>query len=178
MTEPTDHTVTPASMPAHLAGTEPEQDEQPPKTVEWYENEVRKLRKESANYRTKLREAETEIGAAAAQLDAMRYREVERLAAEHLRDPADVWQAQRDMAAYLDDEYGTVDPDKVAEAAQSLVTEKPHYAADKQAAPPPTNRPIEGLRGGATPGDYSGPTQPTWADVIPRPLHSRMAGGE
>jgi hypothetical protein len=178
MTEPIDPTPSPAAMPAHLPGAEPEpQDERPPRTLEWYEEEVRKLRKESANYRTKYREAATDLEAAASQLGAMRHAEIERLAAEHLKDPSDVWRAQADPSAFLDEEFGTVDPAKVTEVAQSLVTEKPHYAADKRVAPPPTNRPIEGLRGGATPGDYTGTPEPTWADVIPKPVGRMSAGG-
>lgn len=184
MTDPID-SPTPAAMPAHLPGAEvvegtppePAEDERPPRTIEWYEAEVKRLRKESANYRTKLREAETDIEQAAAQLGAMRHAEIERLAAEHLKDASDVWQAQSDPAAFLDEEFGTVDPAKVAEAAQSLVTDKPHYAADKRIAPPPTDRPIESLRGGATPGDYTGPKEVQWSDVIPRPTSRMTPGG-
>lgn len=122
MTESINPTPSPTVMPGHLPGTEPEtpDEERPPRTMEWYEEEVRKLRKESANYRTKLRDAEATIEEAAAQLGAMRSVEIERLAAEHLKDPSDVWRAHADPAAFLDDEFGTVDPAKVAEAAQSL----------------------------------------------------------
>ena len=76
--------------------------------------------------------------------------DIQRLAAETLLDPTDVWRQQPDMAALLDDEYQSVDPAKVTAAAQQLVTEKPHLARP-QNAPPPTDRPIEGLRRGASP---------------------------
>ena len=178
MTEPIETTPSPTAMPTHLPGAEPKPGEEwPPRTMEWYEEEVRKLRKENANYRTKYREAATDLEAAASQLGAMRHAEIERLAGETLREASDVWQAQPDPAAFLDEEYGTVDPAKVAEAAQSLITEKPHYAADFRVPPPPSDRPIEGLRAGASPTQGQ-PTQPSWRDVIPRPMPSRMAGGE
>jgi hypothetical protein len=91
------------------------------------------------------------------------------------RTPSDVWQAQSDPDAFLDEEYGTVDAAKVAEAAQSLTEQKPHYAADKRVAPPPSDRPIEGLRGGATPADFK-KAQPSWADAI-RARTTTMGGG-
>lgn len=170
MTDPIN--PTPSAMPSRLPAAEHQSDEtaeQPPRTMEWFEHELSRVRKESANYRTRLRAAESDIEQAAAQLGAMRHAEIERFAAEHLRDPSDVWRAQADTAAFLDEEFGTVDPAKVAEVAQALTAEKPHYAADKRVPPPPSDRPVEGLRAGATPADYTGPTQPTWADVIPKP---------
>jgi hypothetical protein len=177
MTQPTPSDPSPSAMPAQLPGAEPEQPEHKRQwTSEEYDAEITKLRKENASWRTKYREAATDLEAAASQLGAMRHAEIERLAAEHLKAPADVWQAQPDAAAFLDDEYGTVDPAKVAEVAQSLVTEKPHYAADKRVAPPPSDRPVESLRSGAIASGEK-PTQPSWRDVIPRPL-GRMAPGE
>ena len=83
MTEPIETTPSPTAMPTHLPGAEPKPGEEwPPRTMEWYEEEVRKLRKENANYRTKYREAATDLEAAASQLGAMRHAEIERLAGE------------------------------------------------------------------------------------------------
>lgn len=164
MTEPTQ--PTPAAMPTKLPNTEAEAAEpadRMPRTPEQYEAELAKVRKEAASYRTKLRAAESDIEQTATQLGAMRRAEVERLAAEHLRDASDLWQAQPDPAAFLNDD-GAVDPDKVAEAAQALTANKPHYAADKRIAPPPSDRPVEGLRAGASPEQKV--TQPTWSNVI------------
>ena len=170
MTEPIDTTPSPSAMPTHLPGAEPEQPEHKRQwTSEEYDAEITKVRKEAAGWRTKLREAESQLG-------AMRRTEVERHAAEHLRDGTDIWQAQFDLAEFVNDD-GTIATDKITETALALAAEKPHYSAPPTGRPP-SDRPVEGLRAGATPADYNGPTQPTWADVIPRPPHSRMAGGE
>lgn len=173
MTEP----ITPASMPASIdtPDTEPEppEAERPPRTMEWFENEVKKLRKESATYRTKLREAEATIEKATAQLSAMWHSEIERIASQNLRDGSDVWQVQSDPAAFIGNN-GAIDPEKVTQAAQELIESKPHYQAERKTAPPPTDRPIESLRGGASPGNLQPPQKPQWSDVIPRPPHGRL----
>jgi hypothetical protein len=66
------------------------------------------------------------------------------------------------MGAFLD-EFGAVDQAKVTEAAQQLVAERPHLARPPQ-APPPTDRPIEGLRRGASPD--ATPSAPSWQSFI------------
>jgi hypothetical protein len=95
----------------------------------------------------------------------MRMSEVQRVAAEHLIDPSDIWTAPASLSDLLD-EYGVPDPAKVADAAKALADNKPHLAAAAPVTKPPSERPIEGLRAGATPSDYTPPPQPTWSDAI------------
>lgn len=126
---------------------------------------AKKLRSENKNLRERLRALESDYEAAATRLEGMRHAEIERLAAEHLIDPHDIW---ADLPAdSVVDEYGMVNPAKVAEAAKALTASKPHLAKDYNPRPaPPTDRPIEGLRGGATPYDFTPQPQPTWSDAI------------
>lgn len=152
MTEP--HTATPADMPEHPV----------PENLE----AAKKLRAENKKLRDRLRALETDHEAAVSRLDGMRHAEVERIAAEHLIDAADIWTAAQDVNNLVDDD-GLVDAGKVSEAAQALVAEKPHLGASyRPQNRPPTERPIESLKPGASPsrGQHS---TPTWADVF-RPL--------
>lgn len=71
-----------------------------------------------ARYRRQLRDTEGERDALAAQLDAMRRSEVERIAGAVVAEPSALWAAE----VALDDllgEDGTVDPGKVTEAAEA-----------------------------------------------------------
>jgi len=129
--------------------------------------EIRKLRKEAQRLRERLRDAETDMERAITQAAAMQRADIERIASEHLADPADLWSVNPDSAE-LCDEYGIVDADKVAEAAKGLIADKPHYAAEKPVTAPPTDRPIENLRS-AMPTRDPAPA-PSWQQVIrPRP---------
>ena len=111
---------------------------------------VRKIRREAANLRARMHELEEQLGAAAARETARDRAEVERIAGEHLVDPGDIWRAQPDLTAYYDGEFHEITRDRVIETAMALAREKPHLARP-QAAPPPTDRPLEGLRSGAAP---------------------------
>jgi hypothetical protein len=149
MTEPIDTTPpSPTAMPAHLPGTEPADTETATKLDEsgWDPaavTEIRALRRENANWRTKYREAEQDMESAVSRLNAMQHAEVERIASQHLLDPGDIWRTGADVD--FSNELGELDAGKVAEAAQSLIADRPHLARPT-IAPPPTNRPVEGLR--------------------------------
>lgn len=125
-------------------------------------DQAKNLRSENRNLRQRAKAAEEGLEQAASRLAAMQRAEVERLASEHLFDPTDVWRAGTELASYLTED-GTIDPDKVTEAAQAITSDKPHLTAPRK-APPPTDRPIEGLRVGASPNET--PTQPTWSGAI------------
>lgn len=128
-------------------------------------DQARNLRSENKNLRQRMKAAEEGLQQASARLLAMQRAEVERLAASELIDPADLWTAHADVDGFLTDD-GTIDPQRVTEAAQAITTVKPHLAAEKKIGPPPTNRPVEGLRPGASPATQV--SQPTWADAIRR----------
>jgi hypothetical protein len=127
---------------------------------------AKRLRSENKTQRERAKAAETELEATKAQLAAMRRTEVERLAGAELIDPADLWNAHADVAEFLTDD-GTIDAGLVNEAAQAITAAKPHLAAEKKTSPPPSDRPVEGLRSGATPDTRPSPA-PTWAEAIRR----------
>ena len=146
MTEPIE-TPTPTGGDAAVdtSAPEPEADDGPMTLAE-----AKKLRRENQSLRTRLHESEEQIGAAAAREAARDRAEVERIAAEHLIDATDIWRAQPDLAAYYDSEFHEITKDRVVETAKALAAEKPHLAKPNT-APPPTDRPIEGLRTGSAP---------------------------
>lgn len=125
--------------------------------------EIRKVRNEAKKLRARLREAESAASAAAAALEAMRRTEVQRLAAEHLIDGTDIWTAQTTVEELLSED-GTIDAGKVAETAAAITAAKPHLAAPNTAARPPTDRPIESLRSGASPDRP--PQKPDWFSAL------------
>jgi hypothetical protein len=127
--------------------------------------DVRQLRRENKTLRERAKAAEAELETRSTQLAAMRRAEVERLAGSDLIDPSDLWSAHPDVDGFLTED-GTIDPTKVAEAAQAITTAKPHLAADKPVSRPPSDRPIESLRPGAS--SDTRPAQPTWADALRR----------
>jgi hypothetical protein len=119
-------------------------------------DQARKLRSENKALRERAQTAETRLAAA-------HHADVERIAGEILIDPTDVWTAQPDMSAFYDDEFGQITADKVVAVAKELAAAKPHLAKPPS-APPPTDRPIEGLRPGAAPEVKT--TTPSWSSAI------------
>jgi len=150
--------------------TEPNEPTTPPEPVDDVVDEpltlaeARKLRRESAGLRRRLHDAEEQIGAEAARETAHQRAEVERIAAEHLVDASDIWRAQPDLSAYCDEEFHEITRDRVVETAKALAAEKPHLARPQQISPPPTSRPIEGLKSGAMPDEKPAPVG--WSAVI------------
>ena len=112
-----------------------------------------KLRNEAATNRIRAQEAEAKVAAlegATARLAALEHAEIERVAAEQLIDAGDVWRIDPDtQQSWYDQEFKQLQPDKVRESIETLVAAKPHLA--RAATPPPSARPIEGLRPGASP---------------------------
>ena len=94
------------------------------------------------------------------RLERMQRREIERLAADKLSDPQDVWLAGVAVGDVCNEE-GDVDPELVGKAIDALVEKHPHW----QASRPETPR--RGLTSGAT-----SPAQrraPSWADALRQP---------
>ncbi|WP_083178141.1 hypothetical protein [Mycobacterium scrofulaceum] len=87
-----------------------------------------KLHKEAAKYRTRAREAEQQRDALVARVEALQLREVNRLAGEHLAQPADLLALGGVTLAELLDEDGNVDPETVADAAEALIESRPGLA--------------------------------------------------
>jgi hypothetical protein len=132
---------------------------------------ARKLRSENRNLRQRLHEAESaakvDVDALTARLAALERAEVERLAAQDLIDPADLWQTDVTAQSFYDDAFTQIVPDKVRDATAALIKSKPHLARPpRQATPPPTDRPIESLRPGASPEPRR--TEVTWSSALRR----------
>ena len=144
---------------AHGQETEPDDDELDPRA----RAAMQKLRRENQSLRTRMHEYEETLGAAAARETARDRAEVERIASEHLVEAADIWRAQPDIQAFYDDEFHQITRDRVVETAKALVAEKPHLARPNT-APPPSDRPIEGLRPGARAEEKPQPV--TWSSAL------------
>ena len=161
--------ASPAELPVEPAA---------PKSLEDYEAMVRKLRDENASWRTKLRDAEPILQAHAEAEEAAktevqraneRAAEAERIAAEResqlnvLRAAAKHGIPEEDY-----DLLGSGTPEELDARAARLAARYPSSTAP---TPPPSDRPVEGLRPGASP---TPPAQPD--DSYPeswRPVQAR-----
>lgn len=85
-----------------------------------------KAGREAAAYRRKLRDAEAERDALAGRLEAAQRRDVERIAADLLGDPKDLWLGGVQVAEVLDDE-GQVDRERLDARIAEVLTEHPSW---------------------------------------------------
>ena len=91
-------------------------------------DELGRARREAAERRVKLREAEAERDQLRAVVAGLQRGQVETLVASRLFDPADIWRAEGvELDALLDDD-GAVDSAKVDAAVSKAVAAKPHWA--------------------------------------------------
>ena len=127
---------------------------------------VKRLRQEAQRLRHLLREEQanrqSEQASALARIAEYEKREIEQAAAQVLIDPQDVmrYTSAEEQAAF-NDEFGAIVADTVVEAAKRLAAQRPHLAKTQR---PPTDRPLEGLRGGASPEQQARPI--TWAQAL------------
>ena len=117
-----------------------------------------KLRRENHSLRSRLHESEEQVGAAAARETQRQRADIEAIAAEHLVEGQDIWRAQPDMDAFIDEQFHEITRDRVVETAKQLASEKPHLARPN-VSPPPSQQPIESLRPGASPEVKPKPTR-------------------
>jgi hypothetical protein len=89
----------------------------------------RKLSDEAAKWRVQARAEETNRLIAEAKLAGVQTREVNRLLATKLQMPDDFWIASDVKLEDLLGDEGEVDADKVAEAADAVLQNRPHWAA-------------------------------------------------
>ena len=89
--------------------------------------EIRRLREEAGKRRHALREVEAERDRLRDRVEAADRAEVERLLADRLVDPSDIWSNGVQLSDLHDDE-GNLDAEKVTEAAAKLIERKPHFA--------------------------------------------------
>ncbi|MGH3967727.1 MAG: hypothetical protein ACRDTV_06320 [Mycobacterium sp.] len=124
--------------------------------------------REAAKYRRRLRDAEAERDQLAERLNAMQRVEAERLAAQHLADPTDLWRDGLELAELLGDD-GLIDAGKVADAARATTAQHPHWTKPQPRHPAPGRG--AGLRSGASnPADHRGSS---WQQVLRDAVHGR-----
>lgn len=146
--------VAQASKELHTEETE----SKPPRTPEQWEAEIAKLRKESAGYRTKLREAEPIIkqhqeAEEANKSEAQREREARELI-QRERDDLLVGYTRLELAAQYNippDEIDLIGSGSREEMETIAARLGPLFASRERTPAPPSNRPVEGLRPGASP---------------------------
>ncbi|WP_051161336.1 hypothetical protein [Nocardia brevicatena] len=127
-TDPTD-----AEVPADAAPETPDTDaEQQPEG------------REAAKYRRRLRETETERDSFRERVAGYERAEVERLAAEMMADPSDLWVAGTELDN-LRGKDGAIDEKKVRDTIQGLLEQRPHWKRAQR-----THTPARGLKSGAT----------------------------
>jgi hypothetical protein len=152
MTEPTDTPAPPAEAVSEAQEAAPEATEADTADDDATEADpAAKARKEAAAYRRRLRDTETERDALRGRLETMQRAEVERLAAEKLATPSDLWLAGTNLADLLDDD-GNLDAGKVTETLNRIVAERPHWS-----------RPAPDFDGGLR---QSAPATPGWASLL------------
>lgn len=117
--------------------------------------------REAAKYRTRLRDAEAARDTLSERLSTMQRREVERLAAGHLADAADIWRDGLELDTLLGED-GHLDSAKVVEAAKAVRKAHPHWAPPR---PQRRNPAADGFRNGATGGDGL-VHAPSWQSVL------------
>lgn len=108
------------------------------------------LRREAARYRRTLRDTETERDALRTTVQQYQRTEMERIAANHLAQPSDLFLVS-DQAELLAED-GTVDPEKVTAKCSEIVRERPSWA-------PRTPNYDGGARTSAAAG-------PSWSQVL------------
>ena len=91
--------------------------------------------REAAKYRHRAKIAEAERDQLAERLTVLRRAEVERLAAAHLADGADVWRDGVELESMLNDD-GDIAADKVEATAKALLEAHKHWRRVAPAAPP------------------------------------------
>lgn len=126
-----DVTSAPSGADISIAPSEPagaSTEREPPS---W--EEVRQLRAEAKRHRLAKNASEAERDQLRGRVDAQDRREVERVAAEQLANPSDLWLTVQ--LAELRDEDGELDSDKISARLDQLTAEKPHWR--KTTGPPP-----------------------------------------
>lgn len=146
--------VSPAEMPA----TTPERHQ-----IDL--DRARQLRSENKAMRDRAKSAEAQVASLTERVAGYQRTEVEHAAGQLLENPGDLFTGGATLADFLDED-GAVDLDAVTATAQDLVTERPHWAKGYQGNRPPSNRPIETLKGGATDPNYDNRPSVSWGGLL------------
>lgn len=141
---------------AEVTDSKPE--EKPSRSPEDYETEIQRLRKEAAGYRTKLRETEPIVKAHQEQQEANKtelQKAQEALAARD-KEFADLQTGYTRLELAAMHNIPPDDIDLIGSGTREEMEARAArlgalHAANAKTPPPPTNRPVEGLRPGASP---------------------------
>ncbi|MEU1956140.1 hypothetical protein [Nocardia rhamnosiphila] len=126
------------------AAAEPTATDAPPAEVDSTEREQQGGNQEAKKWRLKLRDTEAERDGLRERVATYERTEVERLVADRLADPADLWVAGTELDA-LRGKDGAIDPAKVKESVDALLEQRPHWKRATRSVPRPG-----GLKSGAT----------------------------
>jgi hypothetical protein len=113
-----------------------------------------------ARYRVERNEARQERDSLAARIEALQIREVERIAGEHLAQPADLLSLGGVSLVDLVNADGCVDHDSVADLAAALIESRPGLAKN------PRVLAVDPTQGS---GGKPGKPAPTFADLLRQP---------
>lgn len=117
---------------------------------------------EAAKYRRRLRDTEKQRDALAERVTAYQRTDIERQAAQHLADGADIWRDGAQLADLLT-ETGELDNDKITELCTTLADSHPHWRKRVPASPPASTVTANGkITDGA-------PPPRTWTDLLQTP---------
>ncbi|MEU7764355.1 hypothetical protein AB0B25_04450 [Nocardia sp. NPDC049190] len=116
--------------------------------------------REAAKYRRQLRDTEAERDSLRERVTTYERAEVERLVADHLADPADLWVSGVELDA-LRGKDGAIDQDKVKTAVAELLEQRPHWQKRLKPLAPPAS-----LVSGAT--GTSDRLGTSWSDAFSR----------
>ena len=177
-----------AAVPAPAPDAPPAEQAKPARTPEEYEAELAKVRREAAGYRVKLKEVEP-IAKKAQEAEEAEKTEVqkanERAQAAEEREKATLDNlAKMELAVQYQippddiDLIGSGTREEMDARAQRLAA---LTAAAAKAAPPPTDRPVEGLRPGASPEPATEPDDSypeSWKPPYLREKESRSFHGQ
>lgn len=128
-TEPSISTDTAAPLASEPIATEAAQEPAPPTDPPVDDGN------EAAKYRRRLRDTEGQRDALAERLERLQRAEAERLAGKHLAAGDDLWLAGTQLGDLLT-ETGDIDGEKVAAAAQQIVSSRPHWKLTAAPAAP------------------------------------------
>jgi hypothetical protein len=121
---------------------------------------TRAARREAAAHRVRAREVEAERDRLAARIDRQDTAEVERMAAETMSDPTDLWMRSRLDA--MRDDNGELDPERVRAEIERVLSERPHWAK---------REPVVNFHDGVRMPPEAMQRSPGFGDAIKRAVH-------
>lgn len=130
----TDTTAEATADPIEQSDPAEQQTTEPAADTEATDTEQPNGNREAAKYRRQLREAETERDGLRERVTAYERAEVERLAADRLTDPADLWTGGTDLET-LRGKDGRIDPEKVRAAIDGVLEAHPHWQRSRRTPP-------------------------------------------